>query len=100
MDQKQKAALNVESKNVEEDSEVSSKGHYAAAHFWTGAHYWIGIPTALIAGASGISAFQKATVLAGTLAIVAAALASVSTFLNPQERSGNFKKAGAKYGAL
>ena len=63
-------------------------------------HYWIGIPTALIAGASGVSAFQDEPILAGVLAIIVAALASVSTFLNPQERSENFRKAGAKYGSL
>lgn len=96
----QTAALSVESENIEEDVEMSSKGHYAAAHFWTRVHYWIGIPTAVIAGGSGVSAFQDKTVLAGILAIVAAALVSVATFLNPQERAENFKKAGAKYGTL
>ena len=100
MDEKRAAAFSVESKNVEEDSEMSSKGHYVAAHFWQRVHYFIGIPTAVIAGASGVSAFQEEPIWAGVLAIIAAALASVSTFLNPQERSENFRKAGAKYGSL
>ncbi len=38
--------------------------------------------------------------LAGSLAVAVAALSSVATFLNPQERSSNFRNSGAKYGAL
>lgn len=92
--------LNKEAKRIEEDSIYSSKGHYEAARRWRHIYLWLGIPTAVIAGISGVSAFEECTFIAGVSAIVAAALAAVSTFLNPSEKSQAHYTAGFKFTSL
>ena len=66
-----------EAKRIEESLLFSSKGHFAAAHFWGNFHLWIGIPMVLfsaIAGASAFSQFDPEHLIAGSLSIVVAAL--------------------------
>ena len=89
-----------EASRIEEDSLHSAKGHFEAARHWSRAHMWLGLPTAIIAGVAGVSALQDQTLVAGTLAIVAAALASVSTFLNPSKRAAAHHFAGTKFNSL
>ncbi|MCU7806885.1 MAG: SLATT domain-containing protein [Candidatus Thiodiazotropha sp. (ex Semelilucina semeliformis)] len=92
--------LRVEALRIEEDSTYSSKAHYEAARRWGKIYLWLGIPTAIIAGVSGVSAFEEQTLLAGVAAIIAAALASISTFLNPSEKAQAHYTAGFKFTAL
>jgi len=89
-----------EAKRIEEDSIYSSKGHYEAARQWSQIYLWLGIPTALIAGISGVSAFEDCTFIAGVSAIIAAALAAISTFLNPSEKAQAHYTAGFKFTSL
>jgi hypothetical protein len=92
-----------EAKRIEEALLYSSKGHFAAAHFWSNFHLWIGIPMVLlssIAGASALAKFDSTHVVAGSLAIVVAALSGVMTFLNPHERNASHLGSGNHYDAL
>ena len=89
-----------EAMRIEEDATYSSKGHYEAAKGWDNAYLWLGIPTAIIAGISGISAFQESSFLAGITAILAAALAATSTFLNPSEKAQAHYVAGSRFNSL
>lgn len=89
-----------EAKRIEEDSIYSSKSHYEAARTWDNVYLWLGIPTAIIAGISGVSAFEEHKLIAGISAIIAAALASISTFLNPSEKAQAHYIAGQKFTAL
>jgi hypothetical protein len=94
------ANLRSESRRIEEDSLYSAKGHFEAARWWSAVHLWIGIPTAVLAAVASASAFKEETFLAGSLAIVVAALSAVSTFLNPNERAQSHHQAGAKHNSV
>jgi hypothetical protein len=89
-----------EAMRIEEDATYSSKGHYEAAKIWDNVYLWLGIPTAIIAGISGISAFQECSFLAGITAVIAAALAATSTFLNPSEKAQAHYTAGSRFNSL
>ena len=93
-------AMAVESRRLEEDCLFSAKGHFEAASSWSRAHYALGIPAAVFAAISGGSAFTNHPILAGSLAILVAALASIITFLNPRERANAHHLAGVKYNGL
>lgn len=92
--------LKAEALRIEEDATYSSKAHYETARSWGQIYLWLGIPTAIIAGVSGVSVFEEQKLLAGVTAIIAAALASISTFLNPSEKAQAHYTAGYKFTAL
>jgi hypothetical protein len=92
-----------EAKRIEEALLYSSKGHFAASHFWSNFHLWIGVPMVLlsaIAGASALARFDGTHIIAGTISIVVAALSGVMTFLNPHERNASHLSSGNHYDAL
>jgi len=94
-----------EAKRIEETTLYSSKGHFAAAENWSKLHLWIGVPNAGLAAVAGAMALSFTTqawihVLGGGLAIVAAGLASLQTFLNPNEKAAAHLAAGNNYDAL
>lgn len=92
-----------ESKRIEESLLYSSKGHFAASHFWNNFHLWIGIPMVIlsaIAGASALAQFDPNHILAGILSIVVVALSGVMTFLNPNEKSSAHLNSGNNYDSL
>jgi hypothetical protein len=86
-----------EASRIEQDAIHSAKGYYNAAARWRQVHLWIGIPNAILAAFAGVSAFQEATVTAGCLAIVVAALAAVNTCLNPGDRSSTHQCCAGEY---
>lgn len=100
---KTKEEIVKEAKRLEESSLYSAKGHFVAAEFWQRFHLWIGIPTLILAGIVGTTAlgsFGFANIVAGIIALVIAALSSVATFLNPNEKSSTHLKSGNDYDAL
>ena len=93
-------AIALECSRVEEDCLYSAKGSFEAARSWGHVHLILGIPTALIAAVAGVSAFNDYPEFAGGLAILAAALSAISTFLNPSEKAQAFSQAGNRYNSL
>lgn len=95
-----------EAKRLEEATLFSAKGHFAAAQFWSKFHLGIGIPNAVMAGLAGafaLSTFAASLwvrTIAGGLSIVAAGLAAIQTFLNPNEKAAIHLSAGNNYDAL
>jgi len=92
-----------EAKRIEEGLLYCSKGHFAAAHFWSNFHLWIGVPVVLlsaIAGASALSQFDSKHIIAGSISIAVAALSSVMTFLNPNAKASAHLNAGNNYDSL
>lgn len=85
---------------IEEDCTFSAKRHFNASYRWEKYHYCVGLPSALLAGIAGISAFNDYPILAGVLAILSTALTSVLTFLKPSERSEHHKSIGNQYSSL
>lgn len=92
--------INNEALRVEEDCIFSAKRHFNASSRWETYHYWVGLPSALLAGVSGVSAFNNYPILAGVLAILSTALTFIVTFLKPSERSEHHKNIGNQYLAL
>lgn len=89
-----------ESSRLEEDALFSARGHFEAARSWSSLNLRLGVPTALCAGISGVAILGDSPLVAGVLSILAAALASVSTFLNAPERSAAHHAAGTKFNGL
>jgi hypothetical protein len=92
--------LSAEVSRVEEDALYSSKGHFEAAALWSDIHLWLGVPTALLAAAGGISALKEQTLAAGIIGGTVAALTAVATFLNPSGKSNTHHLAGTRFSAL
>ena len=100
---KTKEEIVKEAKRVEQSALYTSKGHFAAAHFWSNFHLWLGIPMVLfasIAGAAALSQFDEKNVAAGVLALLVAAFSGVMTFLNPNEKASIHLTSGNHYDAL
>lgn len=89
-----------ESKRIEEDCLHSSKGHYVAAQFWSNFHLIIGIPSVVLAGIAGASAFTDLPIVAGVISIIVTILTSIATFLNPKDRASSHFTAGNNYNSL
>ena len=92
-----------ESKRITEGLLYSSKGHFAAAHFWKRFHLWIGVPIVLlsaIAGASALSEFDTKHIFASGIAIITVSLSSLMTFLNPNEKANAYLNAANGHDAL
>lgn len=89
-----------ESSRLEEDALFSARSHFEAARSWSSLNLWLGVPTALCAGISGVAILGDFPIIAGVLSILAAALASVSTFLNAPERSAAHHAAGTRFNGL
>lgn len=92
--------VNAELLRIEEDCTFSAKRHFNASSRWEKYHYLVGLPSALLAGIAGISAFNDCPILAGVLAILSTALTSILTFLKPSERSEHHKSIGNQYLSL
>ena len=94
-----------EAKRLEESTLYSAKGHLAAAERWSQLHLWVGVPNAVAAAVAGAIALSIASnmwiqIVGGGLSILAAGLAAVQTFLNPNEKSAAHLNAGNSYDAL
>ena len=103
MEEPLKKKIKEEAERIEEDSLYSAKGHFYAAQLWVNLRLWLGIPAAVlaaIAGTAALSKFDHHNVVAGVLSIIVAALTTVLTFLNPNEKASAHQKAGNDYNSL
>lgn len=89
-----------EGARIEEDSIHSAKGHYNTSDRWRHVHLWIGIPNAILAAVAGLKAFEGADIMAGTLALIVAAIAALYTFLNPGDRASTHRRCAGEYLSL
>src|SRR5437667_9358316 len=98
-----KARMQEEAKNIENDVHYSAKGHYQEAYHWSRLHLLLGVPTATISAIAGVSAlaqFDNHAIVAGSLAIIVAALSGITTFLHPDGKATAHQSAGSKYSTL
>jgi hypothetical protein len=97
-----------ESKRIEEDGLLSSKGHYAAADWWRKVHLFVGVPTAILTGIAGIVIIAgpaevqgiSVDLLVGLLTIAGAVSTAILTFLGPERRSTAHQTAADRYNTL
>lgn len=100
---KAKVEIIKEATRIEEGLLYTSKGHFAAARFWSNFHLWVGIPMVILSAIIGATAFAKfdtAGVIAGFCSIIIVALSSVITFLNPNQKSSAHLNAGNNFDSL
>lgn len=96
-----------EAKRLEESTLYSMKGHHCAAARWKKGNLWLGLPSVIISGLVGATAFTKAAeqepligLLAGALAIFVAILSGITTFLNPNDKEAAHLSAANAYDKL
>jgi hypothetical protein len=100
---KTKEEIIKESQRMEESLLYSSKGHFAAAHFWQSFHLKIGVPMVILSAILGVAAFadfDPKHIVAGIFSIIVVALSSVMTFLNPNEKATGHLNAGNNHDSL
>lgn len=89
-----------ESKRIEEALLFSSKGHFAAASFWTNFHLVIGIPIVILSAIAGASILKSHEIMAGVLSLFVTVLSGLLTYLNPNEKAAAHLNAGNNYDSL
>ncbi len=93
--------LIAEAKRIEEDSIHSAKSQFEASNNWKKINLWLGIPAAIFSGVTGISILNDwSPVIGACLSLFAAALISLITFLNPNQKSNTHLNSGNNYLSL
>jgi hypothetical protein len=94
------AKLIQEADRLLEDALWAEKQHFAMATIWRRLHLWLGIPSALMAGAAGVSAIQSYPNLAAGLAASSAIVTTLLTFLSPEEMGRRHYDAAVGYSTV
>lgn len=93
-------ALQAEMLRLEEDCQHSAKGNYAASEIWGIAHYIVGLPATVLAAVAGHQALNSNEQLAGSMALLAAAITAVLTFLDPASKRQSHLASANQYNTL
>jgi hypothetical protein len=94
-------AFRHEANEMESVCKRRSLGHRRACNSWNTVNYLLGLPSTVLAAVAGTASFVAGHhVLAGVLALSAAVLSGLSTFLNPAQNARLHQHAAASYGAL
>ena len=96
----QLAAIVEEARRLEEDATHSSQSQFETAREWNGWNLAIGIPATVLAAAAGGTALAEFPLVAAFLALGAAILSGLATFLKPSERAAACLSAGNSYTSL
>jgi hypothetical protein len=90
-----------EAKRLEEDLLWSKTANFQIATYWRLLHWAIGIPSVIVASATGVVAVKAAHPEAtAVLAVVSAIFTGLATFANPQRAAREFHNAGVRYSSL
>lgn len=92
--------LRVEAARIEEDTEHSAKRHFNSCELWSKLHYGLGIPATIAAAAASAAVVKDAPLAAQLLALTAALLTALMTFLKPNDKALQHKNMGNQYLAL
>jgi hypothetical protein len=100
MENQKKSAISSELERVEEDCIHSAKSHFNASARLNTMHWSLGGVATVSSALAGASLFADHPIVSGILAITAAVLTSLVTFLKPAERAAKHHDAGNQYLAL
>lgn len=90
-----------EAEELEMEASVSAYAHFLTGRRWEKIHLALGIPTTVLAAvAGGTALFTHAELVAGTTALLVAALSALNTFLNPGDRANMHRKAHADFSEI
>jgi len=93
--------LEDEAKRLEEDLLWSMVANFQIATYWRVLHWIVGIPSVIIAAATGVAAVKAGNPdLIAILAVVSAVFGALSTFMNPQRSAREFHNSGVRCSAL
>jgi hypothetical protein len=93
--------LTTEVRNIETDALYTSQTNFVQATFYDGLNFWLGVPATVAAAAAAASIITDwSTGAAGLLALTAAILTAVQTFVAPERRSTEHKQQGVAYRQL
>lgn len=85
------------------DATVEWIGYGRAAEYWGGSYLYLGLAITVLSAAVSASIFSKSGYFAaagGFISLVLVVISSVSTFLNPDQRTNRYYKAKARYQGL
>lgn len=85
---------------IEEDALYSSKSHYNASVPWEKCNLIIGVPIAILAALTGLSALKEMTTVTIIISLTLTVLTALNTALNPSRRAGQYKSAAGEYNNL
>jgi hypothetical protein len=93
--------LLAEIQRIEQDCLYTSVSNFVQATFFDRLNFWLGIPaTVAAAGAATSIITDWSTAVAGVLALMAALLTAVQTFVAPERRATEHKQQGVAYRQL
>lgn len=92
-------AIEGELQRLEESAMYSAQGQFEEAKKWRGINFGVGVPTSVFAAISGALVLADApwSVLAGVLALAAAAGGAILTTVNAAQRMNQASSAGNAY---
>lgn len=80
-----------------EDCSHSAKAQFNAAARWRIYHWWLGIPATVLSAAASASLVAEFPWLSAVLALLAAILTALLTFLKPAAQAAKHHDAGNQY---
>jgi hypothetical protein len=89
--------IRAEASRIEEDAVHSGKAHFEAASRWRRVHFWLGLPSAVASALSALSILTAHPVVTAMLAVAAAVLTSLITFLKPDAKASAHVASGNRY---
>ncbi|WP_417491614.1 SLATT domain-containing protein [Maricaulis sp.] len=100
MDDDERLALAAELSRIEEDCIHSAKAQFNGAARLNGWHWTLGGSAAVLSAVVSASLIGNYPWVTGLLALLAAILTAVLTFIKPAERAANHQDAGNQYLAI
>lgn len=97
MTQPDHTELHRELQRIMEDCAHSAKAQFNAAARWRAYHWWLGIPAAALAATASASLIGEFPWVSATLALLAAILTALLTFLKPAAQAAKHHDSGNQY---
>lgn len=87
--------------DIEKEAAISAHSHFVSGRRWEKTHLMLGIPSTILAAVAGVSAFsEQSAFITGGIAMLAAALAAVNTFLSPGDRASSHRQANVTFSQI
>jgi hypothetical protein len=95
-------AVEIELRRLEESAMYGAQMQFEQSKRWRGVNLWLGLPASVLAAVSGATALAATTgrIVAGVLALVAAAFGGILTTVNASHRTNQAASAANGYVAI
>lgn len=90
-----------ESMEIEKEAAIAAHSHFLSSRRWDNTHLSLGIPSTILAAIAGVTAFTGLPdLITGVVAMIAAALSAVNTFLSPGDRATSHRSANTTFSEI